>query len=327
MKPVNVAILGVGAIASHMADAIVNFPAANPCAVAARDEDRAKAFAQQYSFQRAYGSYEEMLADKDVDLVYIAVPHALHCQFTLMCLEAGKHVITEKPFAANAAQARAMINMAREKKLMAAEGLWMRYLPIVENIRHICQSGIIGEVKMLSGEIGYHLMQERIFDPRMAGGALLDIGVYAVALAGIVFGYDVAHISSDAVLTERGVDEMNSFIIKYTSGQMASLSTSMTYMSSCRGTIWGSNGYADIDNINRLSTICVYDSNRKEIARYSANPDVKNSYEYELKSVINALVEGRIDTPEAPHEEILKRIDIMDNLRKQWHITYPFEQE
>jgi predicted dehydrogenase len=207
---------------------------------------------------------------------------------------------------------------------MAAEGIWMRYLPIVENLKTLCTNSIIGDIKMLSGEIGYHLTQERLFDPEMAGGALLDIGVYAVALAGIVFGYDVADISSHAMLTERGVDETNSFIIKYRSGKMASLSTSMTFMSTCRGTIWGSNGYADIDNINRLNNICVYDKNRREIARYT-NPNVENSYVFELRSLFKALQEGRLDTPEVPHEEILQRMKLMDDIRKQWNMTYPFE--
>ena len=326
MRPVNIAVLGVGVIADQMAKAINLNPEALAYSVASRDEDRAKSFAEKYSFKHAHGSYEEMLADKDVELVYIAVPHALHSEYTLMCLDAGKNVVTEKPFAANKEQAKAMIEKAKAKGLLAAEGMWMHYVPNVEKLRELCRNNLIGDVKMLSGEIGYHLSQERLFDPAMAGGALLDVGVYAVALAGIVFGYDVDEIVSNAVLTERGVDEVNSLILKYKSGAMASLSTSMTYMSTCRGTVWGSKGYADIDNINRLSTITVYDQDRKQIAQYT-NPPVQNSYEFELKAVIEALRAGRVDTPQVPHEEILKRMEIMDSLRKQWKIVYPFEKE
>lgn len=326
MKPVNIAILGVGAIAGQMAKAIGLTPEARAYAVAARDAERARAFAEQYGFAHAYGSYEEMLADKEVELVYIAVPHALHSKYTLMCLEAGKNVVTEKPFAANAAQAKAMIEKAQAKGLMVAEGMWMHYVPNVEKLRELCGSGLIGDIKMFSGEIGYHLTQERLFDPAMAGGALLDIGVYAVALAGIALGYDVEEIVSNAALTERGVDEVNSLILKYRSGAMASISTSMTYMSSCRGTVWGSKGYADIDNVNRLSTITVYDLDRKEIARYT-NPPVENSYQFELKALIESVRAGRLDTPQVPHDEILKRMEILDSLRRQWNVAYPFEKE
>lgn len=325
MKPVNIAILGIGAIADKMADAIKNCEDVFPCGVASRDLRKAKLFAEKHGFLHFYGSYEEMLADKDIELVYISVPHALHCEYTLKCLEAGKNVITEKPFAVNAIQTRTMIEMAQKKKLMVAEGIWMCYLPIVENIKHICQSGIIGEVRCLSGEIGYHLTQNRLFDPVLAGGALLDIGVYAVALCGIVFGYDIMKICSNAVLTNSGIDEINSFIFSYQTGQIASFSTAITLMSSCRGTIWGSNGYADISNVNSLDEVRVFDLNRNEIERFNADPNVKNSYDYELRSVIKALREGRIDTPEAPHDEILKRINIMDRLRRKMKVNYPFE--
>lgn len=324
MKPVKMAILGAGDIAGHMASAMNLCPDVESWAIAARDGERAEAFAKKYGFARHYGSYDAMLADPEVELVYIALPHALHGDAAIKCLQAGKNVVLEKPFTANAAQAKAVISLAREKKLMAAEGIWMRYVPNAEKIQHICQSGIIGEVKMLSGEIGYHLSQARLFDPALAGGALLDIGVYAVALGGIAFGYDVKEIASNAVLTDKGVDETNSFILKYQGGQMASFNTSMTYMSTCRGTIWGTKGYADIGNLNRISPISVYDSDRNEIARYE-NPAVENSYVFELYSLAKALRAGRLDTPEAPHDEIIKRVEIMDTLRRQWNMAYPFE--
>ena len=325
MKALRVAILGAGSIAKHMAAALSLCEEMQPWAVAAREESRAKAFAQQHGFARYYGSYGAMLQDRDVDLVYLAVPHALHYDYAMMCLRAGKNVLLEKPFTANASQAEEVIDLARKKGLMAAECLWMGYLPVVEKIKGLCAGGRIGEVKMLSGEIGYHLTQERLFDPQMAGGALLDIGVYAVGLASIVFGCDVQKIVSSATFTRQGMDETNSFIFQYQDGRMASFSTSMTYMSDCRGTIWGSNGYAVIENVNRLNMIRVYDGAHQEIDCYT-NPNVKNSYVFVLKSVYKALQEGWIDTPEASHADILQRMKMMDALRKQWNMVYPFEK-
>lgn len=325
MKPIRMAILGAGDIAGHMAAAMALCPDVTPFAVAAREESRAAAFAKKHGFSRYYGSYAAMLQDKDVELVYIAVPHSLHSEYALLCLEAGKHVVVEKPFAANEQQAKAVTGLARAKGLMAAEGLWMRYLPNVESIRHICASGMIGKVNMLTGEIGYHLSQARLFDPALAGGALLDIGVYALALADVAFGYDVAELASSATLTARGVDEASSFILQYKTGQMASFSVSITYRSTCRGTLWGSEGYADIGNLNRISPIRVYDKAGNETARYE-NPPVENAYVFELASLAKALRAGRVDTPEAPHGEILKRMHIMDRLRAQWDLVYPFER-
>ena len=327
MKTVNIAILGAGAIAGHMADAIRRCPEiVCPWAVASRDAENAKAFAQKFGFHRSYGSYEALLQDKDVDVVYIAVPHALHSKMALMCLEAGKHVLVEKPFAANEAQARAVMELARSKGLLAAEGLWMRYLPVVKDIRKVCESGQIGDVKLVSGEIGYHLTQKRLFDPNMAGGALLDVGVYALALAGLVCGYDVRKIHSAASFIDGPVDEYNSFILEYASGQMASMSLSMTYMSSGHGTIWGSKGYIDIDDINQLTSVRVFDQDKQEIASYSGAV-VENSYVFELHSLVKSLAEGRLDTPECPHQEILQRLQIMDRLRQQWGLVFPFETE
>lgn len=332
MKPINIAILGAGAIATHMADAVRRCPdIVCPYAVASRNLGKADSLAREFGFRHSYGSYEALLMDRSVDVVYIAVPHALHSQMALMCLEAGKHVLVEKPFAANEAQARAVIDLARKKSLLAAEGLWMRYLPVVHDIQNACRSGMIGNIKMVSGEIGYHLTQNRLFDPHMAGGALLDVGVYALALAGMVLGYDVKELHSTAAFIDGlngagPVDECNSFILKYPTGQMAAMNLSMTYMSSGHGTIWGDAGYIDIHDINQLDTIRVYDRSKREIACYHGAV-VENSYVFELKALATALAEGRLDTPECPHQDILSRIQLMDRLRQQWGLVFPFESE
>ena len=265
-----------------------------------------------------------MLADEQVDLVYIAVPHAFHYPYAKMCLEAGKNIIVEKPFTANRKEAKEIIKMAEEKKLLAVEVFWMRYLPMAATLKELCDSDIIGRIQMFSGEIGYHLTQQRLFVSELGGGALLDVGVYLLALAGMIFGYDVEGIHSDAALTSRGVDERNSFILRYRNGQMAALSSSMVYMSDGRGTVWGEKGYLEIQNTNRLERITVWGPGKKMIACYDA-PECKNRYEYELQSVVEALREGRIDAKEIPHGEIVKRLEIMDTLRRQWNMSFPFE--
>ena len=186
-KKMNIAVLGLGAIAGHMADAVNKHESINAYACASRSIDKAKRFAEQYCFEKYYGSYEELVQDPDVDLVYIAVPHAFHYDCAMLCMKNGKNVLVEKPFAVNRKQAAEMIAYAEEHHLFCAEGLWSRYVPVAKNIRDIASDGMIGEIGLVTGEIGIHLTQERLFDPAMAGGALLDIGVYACSFAELVF--------------------------------------------------------------------------------------------------------------------------------------------
>lgn len=324
-KPIKFAILGLGMIARHMANAVSFVDEVIPYAVAARDADRAKAFAEEFGFEKSFGSYEEMLKDPDIDVVYVSVPHALHCQCALMCLEAGKNVIVEKPFAANAAQAEQMIAKAKEKDLFCAEGLWMRYVPVAQDIRKALDAGMIGEVGVLTGEIGYHLTQERLFDPAMAGGALLDVGVYPCALADVVFpGKKVAKVTADCRFTDRNVDESTGYTIRYEDGTMAVLTASMRYMTNGHGMIMGTEGYIDIDDVNCLISATVYDKNKQQIARYT-NREVGNCYVYELECLVKGLNEGLKELPECPNAETISRMKTMDAIRKELGLVYPFE--
>ena len=324
-RPVRFAILGLGAIAKAvMAPALSVVEGVEPYACAARDLDRAKAFAEEFGFKKYYGSYEEMLKDPDIDIVYISVPHALHCKYALMCMDAGKNVMVEKPFAANSAQAKLMFEKAKEKDVFCAEGIWSRYRPVALQLREICDSGIIGEVGGLTGEIGLHLSQERLFDPEMAGGALLDIGVYTCSLAGIVFGQDVVKVTADAAMTDRGVDETTSFTFRYAGGKVASLMVSMKYMSGGHATIWGTDGYIEINDTNFLDKAVVYDSD-KNVIKTIENPEFKNLYGAEIECISNALAAGLKCAPENTAEETLKRIELMDTIRREIGLVYPFD--
>ena len=324
-RPIHFAILGLGMIARHMADALRFSPDVIPYACAASDEKRAQRFAEEFGFQKYYGSYEAMLADPDVDLVYVAVPHSLHCQCAMLCLDHGKNVLVEKPFAANLQQAERMISRAKEKNLFCAEGLWMRYVPVCREVRKAIEDGMIGEPGLVTGEIGYHLTQKRLYDPNLAGGALLDVGIYTAALADLVFpGRRIVKCTADSLLTDRGVDESTCYTFRYEDGKMASMHVSMKYMSSGRGTVWGSEGFIDIDNTNAMRHARVYNREKQEIAHF-ASPETDNSYVFELSAIVRAFYEGRKDTPECPHEEILTRMANMDEIRRQIGLIYPFE--
>ena len=322
----NFAILGAGGIARTMASTVVPMKEICKKAVAARDYDRAESFAKEYGFEKAYGSYEEMLADPEIDLVYIAVPHSHHCQWTKAALEAGKNVLCEKAFAVNEKQAKEMIDFARSKNLLLTEAIWTRYMPSRQMILDIIDSGIIGEVTSVSANLGYQIdAKERIVRPELAGGALLDLTVYPLNFASMVLGDDIVKIDASCVKTETGVDGMDTVMLTYKDGKMATMFTTIYSLTDRSGYIYGRNGYIEVQNINNPEVIRVWDANRycrNVIAEYKV-PEQITGYEYEVLACKKALEEGRIECPEMPHEETLKMMNWMDQIRAQFGIVFP----
>ena len=322
----NFAILGAGGIARTMASTVVPMKEICKKAVAARDYDRAESFAKEYGFEKAYGSYEEMLADPEIDLVYIAVPHSHHCQWTKAALEAGKNVLCEKAFAVNEKQAKEMIDLARSKNLLLTEAIWTRYMPSRQMILDIIDSGIIGEVTSVSANLGYQIdAKERIVRPELAGGALLDLTVYPLNFASMVLGDDIVKIDASCVKTETGVDGLDTVMLTYKDGKMATMFTTIYSLTDRSGYIYGRNGYIEVQNINNPEVIRVWDANRScrnVIAEYKV-PEQITGYEYEVLACKKALEEGRIECPEMPHEETLKMMNWMDQIRAQFGIVFP----
>ena len=324
-QPIKFAILGAGNIAHTMARTVTQMPEVVPYAVAARELDRAQAFATQYGFSRAYGSYEQLLADPQVELVYIATPHSHHAAQALACLEAGKHVLCEKAFTVNAHQARQVLDTARQKGLLVAEAIWPRYMPMAQRLREVCQSGIIGRVHTLTADLGYSVFaRPRIHDPALAGGALLDVGIYPLTFAAIAFGSQVEGVSSTAVMADTGVDAQNSVLLTYAGGRMAVLHSSVVAVSHRAGALQGEDGFAVVENVNNYESIRVYDRDRVQIAEYR-QPRQITGFEYEVRACAEAIRAGQVECPQMPHREILRMMELMDTIRGQWGLRYPFE--
>lgn len=320
-----IAILGAGSIARSMAATINQIDEATNYAVASRDYKKSEAFAKEFGFAKAYGSYEEMLSDPEVELVYVATPHSHHYEHVKMCLNHGKHVLCEKSFAVNAKQAREMLDLAESKKLLLTEAIWTRYMPLGKTLDEVIDSGIIGKVHMLTANLGYVINHiPRLIDPALAGGALLDVGVYPINFALMAFGNDIERIESTAVLTDRGVDAQNSITFVYKDGRIAVLNSTMMAQTDRLGIISGSKGFIVAENINNCERFKVFDINRKELACYEA-PKQISGYEYQVISCIRAIKEGRLECEEMPHKEIIRVMEIMDSLRKQWGVIYPGE--
>lgn len=248
----NVAILGAGNIARQMAKTLRLMKARGDkvelYAVGSRDKARAEAFAQAEGFAKAYGSYEELLRDDGVDLVYIATPHSHHGEQIEQCVTHGKAVLCEKAFTATAAQAEHALALAKEKGVLVTEAIWTRYVPMRRMLDELLASGAIGTPRVLTANLGYTIYdKERIRRPELAGGALLDVGVYVLNFAAMVFGTQVERMESSVRLMDTGVDMQESITLHYPDGRMAELMATAACNTSRRCWIYGDQGCAEVD--------------------------------------------------------------------------------
>ncbi|MDG2616833.1 Gfo/Idh/MocA family oxidoreductase [Thermoleptolyngbya sichuanensis XZ-Cy5] len=237
-------ILGTGYISRAFAEGLRPLPGAQLVAIASRTLSNAQQFAREFGVTKAYGSYEELVQDAEVDVVYIGTPNSRHHDDCLLCLGAGKPVLCEKPFAMNAREASEVIEFARKQHLFCMEAMWMRFLPLVQRVRQMVQSGAIGEVCTLTAEFGYPAAfdpSSRLFNRELGGGALLDRGVYPLSLAYFLLGEPESVVSQAAIATT-GVDEQSSYLLKYEGGQLAMLSANLRTYASNEAVITGTRG-------------------------------------------------------------------------------------
>lgn len=320
---IKAAILGLGGIAQKMADTVNKTEGVVLYAAASRSLDKALDFAEKYGAEKAYGSYEEMAADKEVQLVYIATPHAFHAENALLCLNQGKHVLVEKPLAVNAQQAQQVFKTAKEKGLFAGEAMWSRFMPIQKKLKEIVDSGIIGEVTCVTANTGGRMTHvPRLTEPSLAGGALLDVGIYPLNFASMIMDAPVINMETSAVLSDKGVDAQNAFVLTYPEGKMAVLGSSMISEMDSRGVIYGTKGRIEAEFIIDISKLTVYSPAGTEVIE---RPPQTTGFEYELTAALRAIESGKIQTEEMPHSETVKMLRIMDGLRGRWGVRYPFE--
>lgn len=326
MLKLRVGILGAGSIAGKMAETINKMKWAESYAVASRDLEKAKKFAALYNIKNAYGSYTDMLLDKKIDLVYVATVHTLHYEHARMCIDHGKPVLVEKPFCVTADDAKRLLSYAKERNVFITEAMWTRYMPIREEIDKIVASGIIGEPKLLTANLGYEMMDKtRVTSPETAGGALVDVGIYPLNFAAMVFGHDIANVNAVCTYTETGVDAQDSITITYKDGRMAVLNSSMMAVSDRKGIIQGTKGFIIVENINNYESVTVYNDKNEKIA-LKKRPKQISGYEYEVEACRRAIGKKQLFCEEMPHEETMRMMYQLDQIRNICKIKYPFEK-
>ena len=322
----NVGILGAGRIAGTLAQTMAGMKTVKLYAIAARSIERAQTFAKEYKAEKAYGSYEELVSDPAVDLVYIATPHSHHAEHAELCINHGKPVLCEKAFTMNASQADKIIELSRSKGVFLTEAIWTRYMPNRKIINDVINSGIVGKIRVLTANLSYTMTQkERIVEPALAGGALLDVGVYTLNFAAMHFGTDIERIESSVQMTDKGVDGLESITIFYRDGKMAVLNAGIYTRSDRKGIFYGEKGYIIVENINNPQSISVFDDSDRLIKKIDVPPQI-TGYEYELLECEKCLAEGKIESDSMPLADSLYMMKQMDGLRKDWGLVYPQEK-
>jgi predicted dehydrogenase len=353
-------------MAAQFAEALRMLPDARIQAVGSRSETKAAAFASSFGALTSYGGYTRVVADPAVDVVYIATPHTLHRDHALLALSAGKPVLCEKPFTTNAAEAREVVALARERRLFCMDGLWTRFVPLMARAVERVTSGEIGEPRTLVADFGIRVTdpRSRALDPALAGGALLDLGVYLVSLAHQVLG-PPEMVSGQALLGETGVDEHAAVVLRHREGRISLLHTTLRARTPTEALVVGTEGQMRIHSPfirphrvtvtrhpkagsaptatadgrgSRMGRVKGLRSFRwlylrvqplvwrlRERPAETFDPDRGNGYQHEARAVMDCLRAGLTECAVMPLDETVAILETMDTLRGQWGLVYPHE--
>jgi predicted dehydrogenase len=316
-------ILAPGGICKAFANAVNAHTQSTIVATGSRSLERAQAFADEFDAGTAYGSYEELVADPNVDAVYVASPHTYHRDHALLAIEAGKHVLLEKPFALNVSQAREIVDAARAKGVFCMEAMWTRHLPHVLELREVIARGDIGEVVSIQADHGQQLTHiERLMNPELAGGSLLDLGVYPISFTHDLLGVPDS-ITSVGQLTDSGVDGQVSVILNYGSRAQATLHTTLWAQTPTTAVIAGTEGRIEVEgDFYRPSSFTV---KRKDGTSWSFDGDFPNGYAFEAAETANRITAGDTESPRMTLDSTLEVMATLDEVRAQIGLAYPGE--
>ena len=322
-----VGIIGTGWIAEKAAITLNGLETCEAYAVGSRRKETAEAFAAKWNIAKAYGSYAELIADPDVDLIYVGTPHSHHYDVTREALLAGKPCLVEKAFMANARQTKEIIDLAHERGVFLAEAIWTRYQPAVGIVRKLIGDGRIGEPRLITATLGYSMGDKpRIMRPDLCGGALLDLGVYALNFVRMFTDSDIDTIDGHCVKSATGMDLTNAITIILKDGILANVQSSAQCVGDNIGVIAGTDGNLIIDNINNPQTITVNGPDRTYIETIRV-PQQITGYEYQFLACRQALIDGLKEPHEMSHAETLYMMQLMDGLRMKWGVRYPMDED
>ena len=334
MKQYGWGILGPGSIATRFLNDLVRCPQARLAAVASRDAEKARVFAEKYGFARSYGSYQEMLQDPAVDIVYVAVPHPLHHSLAMSAMEAGKAVLCEKPVALNAEQMRDMAACAARNKTFFMEAMWTRFFPVNQRIHEILNSGVLGAVTLMEVDFGFGSWnggkvanpQARLFAPSLAGGSLLDVGVYCVSYATWMKGTLPVQIKALDSKVETGVDGMTAALFRYADGGLAVLRSCIVQNTKQTATLYCEKGTVEIPDFWHPSRAVIqYREAGKatEVIDMPYDAEGATGFQFEAEAVMSCLDQGRLESPVLTWQQSIEIMELLDRIREETGLSIP----
>jgi predicted dehydrogenase len=316
-------ILGAGRIAEKFCKALCFVEGSEVYAIASRDEQKAKVYASKYGASRFYNNYDDLAKDKNVDIIYIATPHAFHYEQTMFCLKNNKPVLCEKPMSLSHSQTAEMIAFATEKKLFLMEGIWTSCMPFIEKITSLIKKDVIGKPQYLSADFGFAAPvnpEGRLMNKALGGGSVMDIGVYPIFLSALILG-EPCVIQTVSALTSTGVDKYANMIMKYPDGETAHLLSAINFNTSIEAEIIGEKGTIKIKSPwFKATDFSVHLPD--DIAQNFSMPHVCNGFEHEIKEVMHCLDNNLLQSNKMPHHLTLLVSKIMDEILKQAGVVY-----
>ncbi|MFJ9818052.1 Gfo/Idh/MocA family protein [Streptomyces sp. NPDC101151] len=323
------AILATGGIAAAFAADLVDLPDAEIVAVGSRSRDSAEAFAERFGVTRAYGDWESLAADADIDVVYVATPHSAHRAAAGLCLAAGRNVLCEKAFTLNVREAAELVALAKEHDRFLMEAMWMYSNPLIRRLKSLVADGTIGEVRTVQADFGLagpFPPAHRLRDPALGGGALLDLGVYPVSFAQLLLG-EPDEVTARAVLSEEGVDLQTGALLSWNSGALASVHCSIVGGTATAASVTGSHGRIDIPSGFFHPERFVLHRDGREPEVFTAGPadGPRTSLRHEAREVMRALRAGEKESPLVPLEGSLAVMRTLDTIRERIGVRYPGE--
>lgn len=318
-------IIGTGNIAHQFARGLQVVEDAELVAVGSRSQESADAFADEFDVPNRHATYEALAADPEVDAVYIGTPHPMHVHNALLCIEAGKAVLVEKPFTVNERDAQRVMDAGREKGVFVMEAVWTRFIPAMMKIKELVAEGAIGEVRMVQADFGFRAPfapEQRLFAPELAGGGLLDVGVYPMNMAWMMLGQPHSVVSA-AHIGESGVDEQAAILFHYPEGQLAVLSCATRTSTQNEAIINGTEGMIRVPAYWwKAEKFSLHKGGEVEEFEF---PFDGNGYEYEARAVGQCIRDGLLESDIMPQSDTLNLMRVLDDIRHQWGLTYPME--
>lgn len=326
-KVIRWGILGTGNIAHKFAQGLQSAADSELVAIGSRSQASADKFGDEFSIPNRHATYEALASDSSVDAVYIATPHNYHKDNALLCLQNYKSVLVEKPFTVNVKETKEVINFAREQGMFLMEAMWTRYLPAIVKMRDLIAAGAIGDIMLVQADFGFRMgtvqPEHRLFNPKFGGGALLDVGIYPISLASMIFGKQPQRIATMAHIGETGVDELSSMIFGYEHNQMAIATTAIQVTTPHEARISGSEGQIHIPDFWHPTELTLI--RKGQPPQKFDIPFEGNGYNYEAMEVGKCLREGKLESDIMPLDETLGLMQTLDKIRAEWGLKYPME--